>query len=83
MPADYTPGAEQLAKAAESGLATAQYLLGVLTDQGQGVPQDVARAVDLYRQAAAKGVRSAQARYGMALLQGRGTRRDVQDGASE
>jgi TPR repeat protein len=72
-----------LKRATEAGLPTADYVLGVLYDQGQGgIAQDLELAATYYRQAAQKGVRSAQARYGLALMQGRGAPQDTQEGES-
>ena len=41
--------------AADQGDAKAQYSLGVMYDQGEGVPQDYAEAVKWYRLAANRG----------------------------
>jgi len=59
-PQDYIEPAAHLAAAAEANLGTAEYLLGMLTEQGQGVERDQLAAVDLYRRAAERGVRTAQ-----------------------
>ncbi|MCX7380989.1 MAG: tetratricopeptide repeat protein [Alphaproteobacteria bacterium] len=69
--------------AAATGLATGFYLLGAMTEQGQGTPADLAAAGELYREAAMRGLRAAQARYGLFLLDGRGgTKKDPQEGES-
>ncbi len=81
-PAMLAQAGEQLSKASEAGLGTAQYLLGVLHEQGRGVAQDLERASALYAEAAGKGIRAAQARYGLALLNGQGVERDPQEGES-
>ena len=52
--------ATHLRRAAEAGLPTAIYLLGVLTEQGVGVARDPERPRQLYRHAAERGQRSAQ-----------------------
>ena len=71
-----------LRRAADAGLPTAMYLLGVMTERGQGMPQDIPAAVALYRQSAERGMRSGQARYGLALMQGNGIKADLQEGES-
>ena len=58
-----------LQRAAQAGLPTALYLLGVMTERGMGTAPDRAAASALYRDAAVKGNRSAQARWGLALMQ--------------
>ena len=50
---------------AETGDAQAQYNLGVCYDQGQGVAQDHAEAVKLYREAADQGFAEAQNELGL------------------
>ena len=62
--------AENLRRAADAGLPTALYLLGVMTERGVAMPADRAAAIQLFRQAAEKGNRPSQARWGMALMQG-------------
>lgn len=63
-------------KAAEAGLAVAQFNLGVAYDQGVGVSQDYAAAANWYRQAADQG--NAGAMFNLALLyyKGRGVPQD-------
>ena len=70
-----------LAKAAEAGLPTALYLLGVVSEHGLGVACDQAAAAQFYRRAAEKGHRprsaalgvgaDARPRSGRQLLRGR------------
>ena len=50
----------------------ALYQLGVLYDRGDGVEQDDAVAVDLYRRAALRGVGAAMLNLGVLVLNGRG-----------
>ncbi|GBQ56057.1 hypothetical protein AA16373_0626 [Komagataeibacter swingsii DSM 16373] len=71
---DQSPGTDPdavaaLIRAADSGLSTAQYMLGLLHERGWGLPPDRARAEHWYACAAAQGVRPAQARYGALLLE--------------
>jgi len=68
--------AEALRRAADADLPVAIYLLGVLTEQGVGLEQDLEGAAKLYRRAAEAGQRSAQVRWGTALLEGRGVAQD-------
>ncbi|MEZ7136608.1 SEL1-like repeat protein [Komagataeibacter sp. SM21] len=66
-----------LTRAAQGGLPTAQYMLGLLHERGWGVAQDRAQAAHWYACAAGQGIRPAQARYGALLLQGVQGARDV------
>ncbi|WP_234448358.1 tetratricopeptide repeat protein [Komagataeibacter oboediens] len=71
---DQLPGTDPdavaaLIRAADSGLPTAQYMLGLLHERGWGLPADRAQAERWYARAAAQGVRPAQARYGALLLE--------------
>ena len=53
-------------KAAEQGDALAQYNLGGMYDEGQGVPQNDVEAAKWYRRAAEQGIANAQ--YNLALM---------------
>jgi TPR repeat protein len=68
--------------AADAGLPTAMFLLGLITERGIGVEPDHAAAAALFRQAAEKGHRSGQARWGMALLEGVGVAANPTEGES-
>ena len=61
---------------AEKGDATAQFNLGVMYDNGQGVEQDYAEAVKWYRKAAMQGVASAQLNLGIMYANGQGVTKD-------
>jgi hypothetical protein len=65
-------------RAADQGNVLAQFNLGTMYHQGQGVPQDYAQALTWYRRAAAQG--EAVAQYNLALLyeQGGGVPQDYQ-----
>ena len=52
---DYATALQEWRPLAEQGNADAQYNLGVMYDNGQGVPQDYAEAVKWYRLAAEQG----------------------------
>jgi TPR repeat protein len=57
-------------KLADQGDAAAQYNLGVQYEDGQGVPQDLGKAAELYQKAANQGHAAAQ--YNLALLYAHG-----------
>ncbi|WP_148132454.1 tetratricopeptide repeat protein, partial [Neisseria sp. HMSC074B07] len=59
-------------KAAEQGLADAQYNLGMMYANGQGVRQDYAEAVRWFRKTAEQGLAEAQYNLGLAYEQGQG-----------
>jgi uncharacterized protein len=61
---------------AEQGDASAQNNLGVMYDQGQGVPQDYAEAVKWYRKAAEQGHAKAQSNLGVMYGNGQGVPQD-------
>ena len=45
---------ERLLKEAEQGDARAQYILGIMHNEGEGVPQDIAKAKELLNKTAAQ-----------------------------
>ena len=61
---------------AEQGEASAQFNLGMMYDNGQGVKQDDVEAVKWYRQAAEQGYAKAQYNLGVKYYQGEGVRQD-------
>jgi len=61
---------------AEQGLAEAQYNLGLMYDDGQGVPQDDTEAVKWYRKAAGQGHAKAQNNLGVMYGKGKGVPQD-------
>ena len=61
---------------AEQGNAIAQYNLGIMYNEGQGVPQDYAEAVGWYRKAAEKGYATAQHKLGVMYGKGLGVPQD-------
>ncbi len=67
----------ELQKKATAGDATAQYGLGWMYDQGEGVPKDVAKAVEWYQKAAAQGNAKAQFTLGMRYHFGEGMPQDA------
>ena len=74
--ADNVPDFKKTLQAAEQGFAAAQYNLGVMYDNGQGVRQDDAQAVQWYRKAAEQGHAKAQYNLGVAYINGQGVRQD-------
>ena len=68
--------ADALRKAAEQGDVEAQYLLGWMYDNGDGVPQDKAEAVVWYRRAAEQGDARAQYTLGGMYFYGEGVAED-------
>ena len=67
---------EQLRKAAEQGNATAQGNLGLMYNNGEGLPQDYQEAVIWYRKAAEQGNASAQFSLGLRYANGEGVPQD-------
>jgi TPR repeat protein len=61
---------------AEKGYAFAQFNMGVLYDQGKGVPQDNALAIQWYQKAAEQGLPQAQVNLGIMYQEGQGVKQD-------
>ncbi|MBE4724310.1 sel1 repeat family protein, partial [Acinetobacter baumannii] len=61
----YAKAAEWYSKAADQGLAEAQYNLGGMYDKGQGVAQSYAKAAEWYSKAADQGLAEAQYNLGV------------------
>ena len=61
---DYATALKEWRPLAERGVSTAQFNLGVIYDNGEGVPQDYAEAVKWYRKAAEQGDAAAQSNLG-------------------
>jgi TPR repeat protein len=74
---DYATVLQLMRPMADAGNTRAQTYLGVLYDNGQGVPQDDAQAVAWYRKAADQGDPRAQTNLGAAYETGRGVVRDL------
>ncbi len=62
--------------AAEQGDAEAQYRLGLVYQNGQGVPQDYSEAMNLYRMAVEQGHSGAMNNLGFMYYQGQGVPQD-------
>jgi TPR repeat protein len=73
---DYATALRLLKPLAEQGFAEAQYNLGFLYDEGEGVTQDYAEAAKWYRLAAEQGFADAQYNLGFLYDQGEGVTQD-------
>jgi uncharacterized protein len=74
---DYATALRLMRSLAEQGDASAQVQLGVMYDNGRGVPQDYATAVSWYRKAAEQGLATAQNYLGARYYTGRGVQNDM------
>jgi TPR repeat protein len=77
VPEDVAEAAKWYRMAAEQGLASAQFNLGLSYVSGEGVPEDVAEAVKWYRMAAEQGLAEAQSELGARYAEGDGVPEDV------
>ncbi len=66
---------------AEQGEAAAQWIMGTMYENGQGVPQDYTEAAKWYRLAAEQGDGWGQNNLGVMYAQGRGVPQDYQEAA--
>jgi TPR repeat protein len=73
---DYETALRLIRPLAEQGDAKAQYNLGIMYDNGVGVPQDYVEAVKWYRMAAEQGFAGAQYNLGVMYANGRGVPQD-------
>lgn len=73
---DYATAAREFRPFAEQGQATAQYILGWIYQNGDGVKQDLAEAAKWYQKAAEKGNADAQYALGSLYAAGGGVKRD-------
>jgi hypothetical protein len=73
---DYAAAFTKFKKAAEAGDAAAQYNLGLMYFQGQGVAQDYLQAARWFTKAAEGGVRQAQSNLALMYDQGKGVAQD-------
>jgi TPR repeat protein len=70
--------AKEVRKSAEAGNASAQNRLGLLYDEGLGVPQDYRQAKEWFEKAAKQGHVGAQVNLGTLYLQGAGAQQSAQ-----
>ena len=73
---DYAQAMKWFRLGADQGDAFAQYNLGFMYQEGQGVPQDYAEAVKWYRLAADQGLANAQSNLGNMYYNGQGVLQD-------
>ena len=76
MPEDDSEAVKWFRKAAEQGIANAQFALGVMYERGEGVPENDSEAVKWYRKAAEQGDASAQFTLGAMYATGEGVPED-------
>jgi TolA-binding protein len=74
---DYTSALRELTPPAQAGDAEASYVLGMIYEQGLGVPANDRQAVEWYQAAAVRGHAGAQYMLGVHLQIGLGTTVDV------
>jgi len=65
---DYAAALREWRPLAKQGNANAQYNLGIMYNNGRGVPQDYAEAVKWYRKAAEQGMAEAQVNLGVMYM---------------
>jgi TPR repeat protein len=82
MPEDVDGGVRRLKSSAAHRSAQGAYYLGLLAEDGLGLPQDPAAAAAYYRTGALGGVDDAKGRYGAALIRGAGVDKDVPAGVA-
>jgi TPR repeat protein len=73
---DYETAYRLIKPLAEQGLPEAQFNLGLMHDNGQGVPQNYSEAVKWYRKAAEQGNAKGQYSLGMMYNKGQGVPQD-------
>jgi TPR repeat protein len=73
---DYAKAYKEFKPLAEQGNADAQYILGAMYSEGQGVPQDYVEAMRWYRKAAEQGDAHAQYILGAMYDEGEGVPQD-------
>jgi len=78
---NYDEAVKWYRKAAEQGYAPAQYRLGELHYDGQGVPQDYAEAAKWQRKGADQGYVSSQTALGVTYAMGKGVSQDYAEAA--
>ena len=75
---DYATALREWQPLAEQGSAKAQFNLGVMYDEGQGVQQDYEAAAKWYKLAAEQGVAKAQFNLGVMYDEGQGVQQDYE-----
>ena len=80
MTTDTDPQLEQISADAEAGDATAQFILGGMYENGDGVAEDLTLARHWYEKAAAQGFADAQFNLGVMYENGNGVAKDLRIG---
>ena len=73
---DYATALREFRPLARQGQASAQGMLGIMYDEGKGVPQDYAEAAKWWRLAAEQGDANAQTLLGAMYFNGKGVSQD-------
>jgi uncharacterized protein len=73
---DHAASVDALKTRAAQGIAEAQFALGLMYHNGQGIPQDYAEALKWYHLAAAQGDAKAQSNLGFGYYSGQGVPQD-------
>lgn len=73
---DYTTAYRLFKPMAQQGMPEAQFILGLMYDNGRGVPQNYAMAVKWYQKAAEQGIAKAQFNLGVSYEDGQGVPRN-------
>ncbi|MCX6340522.1 MAG: tetratricopeptide repeat protein [Candidatus Aureabacteria bacterium] len=73
---DYVAAFQNFSKAAKKGDAEAQYKLGLMYDEGHGVPKNYVEGAKWYRKAAEQGFAPAQSNLGFMYVNGQGVSQD-------
>ncbi len=76
---DYATAFPLLRKAAEQSYAPAQFLLGIMYDEGQGIAENNREALRWYRKAADQGLVQAQFLLGIAYADGQSVAQDYSE----
>ncbi|MBF0311338.1 MAG: sel1 repeat family protein, partial [Magnetococcales bacterium] len=71
------PQTHSLIQAAQSGHVEAQFLLGYILSEGEGVDRDLEQAIHWYRQAAVRGHDNARINLAIAYCEGDGVEKDM------
>lgn len=74
---NYTQAARLFSPLAEQGVASAQFHLGLMYENGRGVRKDHSTALTWFRKAAAQGYAGPQNNLGLIYERGRGVRKDL------
>jgi len=76
---DYATAYPLIKQMAQQGMPGAQFILGLIYDKGQGVPQNDTKAVKWYRKAAEQGLAEAQYDLGVMYATGQGVQQNLSE----